>query len=217
MRTFLALPVVYSKELPSEFGDDVRFSEALVELFLWEFTQEGDVVFDPFAGFGTTLVVAERMGRVPVGLELDPRHAAYARSLLRHPDSLREGDARQLASYQLPLFDLSLTSPPFMGRGDIEDPLAAYTVPGAGYEAYLWDLQDIYRQVSQLMKPNARVILEVMNLKRPDQITTLAWDVASAIGEVLRFEGEIIIGCEGVGGCGYGYDHSYCLVFSRRD
>jgi len=217
MRTFVILPVVAAKELPLECGCDVRFSEALVELFLREFTQEGDVVFDPFAGFGTTLVVAERMGRVPVGLELDPRHATYARSLLRHPDSLLEGDARQLASYQLPLFDLSLTSPPFMGRGDVEDPLAAYAVPGAGYEAYLQGLQDIYRQVSQLMKPNARVILEVANLKRPDQITTLAWDVASAIGEVMHFEGEIVIGWEGAGSYGYGYDHSYCLVFSRRD
>ena len=67
------------------------------------------------------------------------------------------------------------------------------------------------------MKPNARAILEVANLKRPDQITTLAWDAASAIGEVLHFQGEIIIGWEGAGGYGYGYDHSYCLLFSRHD
>ena len=214
MRTFVTLPLVPAKELPSEFRFEVRFSEALVELLLREFTQEGDVVFDPFAGLGTTLVVAERMGRVPIGLELDSRHASYARSLLHHPDSLIEGDSRQLASYQLPLFDLSLTSPPFMCRGDVEDPLVAYTVPSAGYGQYLQGLQNIYRQVSRLMKPNARAILEVGNLKRPDQVTTLAWDVAAAIGEVMRFEGEIVIGWEG--SYGYGYDHSYCLVFSRR-
>jgi len=185
-----------------------------VELLLREFTQEGDVVFDPFAGFGTTLVVAERMGRVPVGIELDSRHAAYARSLLHRPGSLIEGDSRQLASYHLPPFDLSLTSPPFICRGDAENPLAAYTVPGAGYEQYLQCLQDIYRQVSGLMKPNARAIIEVANLKRPGQVTTLAWDVARAIAEVMRFEGETVIGWER--SYGYGYDHSYCLVFSRH-
>jgi hypothetical protein len=214
MRTFITLPTVPAKELPSEFRFDVRSSEALVELLLREFTQEGDVVFDPFAGFGTTLVVAERMGRVPVGIELNSRHAAYARSLLHRPGSLIEGDSRQLASYQLPLFDLSLTSPPFMCRGDAEDPLAAYAGPGAGYEQYLQGLQDIYRQVSGLMKPNARAILEVANLKRPGQVTTLAWDVAGAIGEVMHFEGEIVIG--GQGSSAYGYDHSYCLVFSSH-
>ena len=213
MRTFVTLPLVPDRALPPEFAFDTRFPEVLVELVLREFTREGDVVFDPFAGFGTTLIVAERMGRRPVGIELDPRHAAYARARLRHPDCLIEGDARQLASYQLPPFDLSLTSPPFTCRGDVEDPLAAYGAPGAGYETYLRGLQDIYRQVCGLMKPGSRAILEVANLKRNDQITTLAWDVGAAIGGVLHFEGEIIIGWEAP--YGHGYDHSYCLVFSR--
>ncbi len=212
MRTFLTLPSVPQEPLPPEFAFDVRSSEALVQLLLAEFTREGDVVLDPFAGFGTTLVVAERMGRVPVGLELDPRVAAYARSLLRRPEALIEGDARRLRDYGLPRFDFSFTSPPFMCRGDVEDPLAAYAVPGAGYEAYLRGLQDIYRQVRGFMKPDARVVLEVMNLKRPEGVTTLAFDAAAAVGEVLRFEGEIVI----LSG-GYGYDHSYCLVFTKGD
>jgi SAM-dependent methyltransferase len=213
MRTFLTLPSVPQEPLPPEFADDdVRFSEALVELLLGEFTREGDVVLDPFAGFGTTLVVAEQMGRVPVGLELSPRVAAYARSLLRHPEALIEGDARRLRDYGLPRFDFSLTSPPFMCRGDTEDPLAAYAVPGAGYEAYLRGLQDIYRQVRQLMKPDARVILEVADQERDGQVTTLVPDVAAAIGGVLHFEGEIVVTSDGPGDDGYD-----CLVFSKGD
>jgi SAM-dependent methyltransferase len=215
MRTFLTLPCVPSDPLPPEFAFDVRSSEALVESLLEEYTREGDIVLDPFAGFGTTLVVAERMGRVPVGLELDPRVAAYARSLLQRPEGLIEGDARRLSCYGLPPFDFSFTSPPFMCRGDREDPLAAYAVPDAGYEAYLRGLQDIYRQVRQLMKPDAHVVLEVANLKQGGQVTTLAWDVAAAIGEVLHFEGEIVVGCDRP--CGCGCDHSYCLVFTKGD
>jgi tRNA G10 N-methylase Trm11 len=209
MRTFLTLPSVPQEPLPSEFAFDVRSSEALVELLLEEFTREGDVVLDPFAGFGTTLVVAERMGRVPVGLELDPRVAAYARTLLRRPEALIEGDARRLRDYGLSRLDFSLTSPPFMRRGDVEDPLAAYAVPGAGYEAYLRGLQDIYRQVRQLMKPDAHVVLEVADQERDGQVTLLVRDVAAAIGEVLHSEGEIVIV--------EGDDHSYCLVFTKGE
>ena len=59
MKTYLHLSNIQSTELPRQFqNDDVRFSEQLVEYFLEHFTQMGDVVFDPFASFGTTLLVA---------------------------------------------------------------------------------------------------------------------------------------------------------------
>jgi DNA methylase len=38
--------------------DDVRYPEALVEAFLTEYAEPGDVVLDPFAGLGTSLIVA---------------------------------------------------------------------------------------------------------------------------------------------------------------
>jgi hypothetical protein len=45
-------------------------------------------------------------------------------------------------------------------------------------------------------------------------VTPLAWDVARALSSVLRFEGETVIGWDNYR---YGYDHSYCLVFSAPD
>ncbi|MGD0072808.1 MAG: DNA methyltransferase [Candidatus Binataceae bacterium] len=38
----------------------------------------GDVVYDPFAGSGTTLVAAQQLGRVGFGCEIDPGYAAVA-------------------------------------------------------------------------------------------------------------------------------------------
>ena len=85
-------------ELPTEFrDDDVRYSESLVEHFLRGFTHEGDFVFDPFAGYGTTLLVAEQMGRIAHGVEFDVRRVQYVRSKLQHPENLIHGDSRQLA------------------------------------------------------------------------------------------------------------------------
>ena len=214
MKTYVMLSSGPEPELPPEFlGPDVRYPPSLVEHFLTRFTAEGDTVFDPFAGFGTTLLVAEAMGRVARGVEFDERRFRYARSRLKRPDGLISGDARRLADYDLPPFDLSLTSPPYMGRNDRDDPFTNYSMPGKGYDGYLRDLRTIYARMGLLMNPGARVVIEVANLKRGDGVTTLAWDVAASVSDVLDFEGEIVIAWEDE--YGYGYDHSYCLVFGQ--
>lgn len=41
-------------------------------------TKKGDTVLDPFMGSGTTLLVAEQLGRDSVGIELNPEYAAMA-------------------------------------------------------------------------------------------------------------------------------------------
>ena len=204
----------HTAELPPAFQhDDVRFSDNLVRHFLQHFTQERDIVLDPFAGFGTTLMVAEAMGRIPYGIEWDAQRANYIRSQLRHPDHIIHGDAQQLNTYGLPAFDFSITSPPYMRKNDTEDPLTGYALEGRGYSAYLQDLRGIYLQMAQLMKDHAHVVIEVANLKAPDSVTRLAWDIADVVSEVLHFEGEVVIGWDTYG---YGYDHSYCLVFTSR-
>jgi DNA modification methylase len=50
----------------------------------------GNLVLDPFAGSGTTLVVAKKLGRQWIGLELSPNYAARAQARL---EGVREGDA----------------------------------------------------------------------------------------------------------------------------
>jgi DNA modification methylase len=212
MKTYLSLKLSHSEELPAAFkDDDVRYPESLVEHFLKEFTRAGDTVLDPFAGYGTTLFVAERMGRIPYGIELVAEKVQYARGRLSRPEALIQGDARFLADIQLPPMDFSLTSPPYMNKGDPEDPFTAYRSTNNGYAGYLRDIRGIYKQLRGRMKPAGKVVLEIANLKLNGQVTTLAWDVAREVSKVLRFEGEVVVCWDRYG---YGYDHSYCLVYS---
>ena len=47
---------------------------ALVADAIMDCSTRGDIVLDPFLGSGTTLMAAERTGRVCYGMELDPRY-----------------------------------------------------------------------------------------------------------------------------------------------
>ncbi|QCI80352.1 site-specific DNA-methyltransferase [Hankyongella ginsenosidimutans] len=41
-------------------------------------TRRGEAVFDPFLGSGTTLIAAEKTGRIAFGLDLDPLYVDLA-------------------------------------------------------------------------------------------------------------------------------------------
>jgi hypothetical protein len=90
-------------------------------------------------------------------------------------------------------------------------------------EAYLTDVRDAFDQLRDLAAPDATLLVDVSNVEYVGDVTTLAWDVADAVAESFHFEGEVMVGWEGeeqderdVGSYGYGYDHSYCLVFGTE-
>jgi DNA modification methylase len=71
-------------------------------------TAKGDLVLDPFLGSGTTIMAAEKIGRIAYGLEIEPayvdvsirRSQAYTKS-----EAILEGDGRtfdEIAAERLP-------------------------------------------------------------------------------------------------------------------
>jgi DNA modification methylase len=53
------------------------FPEELVERIIKLATDPGDVVLDPFAGVGSTLAVAEKLNRKPIGFEINETYIDY--------------------------------------------------------------------------------------------------------------------------------------------
>jgi DNA modification methylase len=106
-----------------------KFPETLAQEFIEFFTKRGQVVLDPMAGTGSSLVAALRSGRNSFGIELNPEYAAIARQVIE--DEIREldigaanlhakmitGDAARAAELaaenDIPLIDYVLTSPPY--------------------------------------------------------------------------------------------------------
>jgi modification methylase len=107
---------------------------ALARRIVDEYSEAGDLVVDPMAGAGTTLVEAAHLGRRAIGVELEPRWVGLTRRNLRHtlpPDRRRlarivRGDARRLPvliGSAAGRIDLVVVSPPFAcDAGTIDKP-----------------------------------------------------------------------------------------------
>ena len=213
VQTWLQFPRGNRTELPSRFRhEDVRASENMLEFWINKFSEPGQIVFDPFAGFGTTLLVAEELGRTGYGIEYSKPKADYVQGLLAQPEHLIHGDSRNLSEYDIPPVDLCLTSPPYTNESDTENPFVDYRQKGFDYSSYLQGMGHIFSQVAAKMKPSGHLVIEASNLKKNGQVTTLAWDIAREVSRIFHYEGETVICWDRYG---YGYNHSYCLVFSK--
>jgi hypothetical protein len=120
--------------------------------------------FDPFAGLGTTLFVAEEMRRIPFGIEHDARRHQWVAGQLKNWANLKYGDSAKLSSDRLPRMDFSMTSPPFMPRHHRRNPLCAGNPAGAGYDRYFDGIRHIYRQLARIMKRAGRIVVQADNL-----------------------------------------------------
>lgn len=67
----------------SNRGHSATFPRELPQWFIRLFTEEGDVVLDPFMGSGTTAVASIALGRRVVGVELNRKYAKVANNAMR--------------------------------------------------------------------------------------------------------------------------------------
>jgi len=69
----------------SAYGHPAIFPEALARDHVLSWSNEGDIVLDPFSGSGTTAKMAKHNGRRYIGIEVNPEYVAISEKRLRFP------------------------------------------------------------------------------------------------------------------------------------
>lgn len=77
------IPNVKSNHPEKEAAHPCQFPNELVERCVLALSDPGDIVIDPFAGTGTTVICAELHKRVGIGIEIDKDYAESAADRLR--------------------------------------------------------------------------------------------------------------------------------------
>lgn len=209
--SFITLPFKHERDAPHFETNFIKSPESLARWVLKEFTKKGDKVFDPFSGLGTTLFVAEEMGRTPFGVEAEESRHQWVAGQLENWMHLVHGDSAKSANYGFPKMDFCFTSPPYMQVNHQWNPLYAGDPKHAGYEKYLKRMGIIFAAVAKVMKKNAYVVIQVDNL--PGKIyTPLVRDLSLVVSKHLRLDGEITVAWKNPQKA---YLHSQCLVFKN--
>jgi DNA modification methylase len=201
------------RELTDPVSEEVHFPEALVRAVVEEFSAIGDTVLDPFAGYGTTLVVSEAMGRSAIGVELLPRRADTTRRRLGPSSTIHVADARRLDELALGTIDLCLTSPPYMSAVDHpQNTLTAYTTMDGSYPTYLAELTNVFVTVISHLRVGGHLVINAANIRTGNVVTTLAWDIAHALKPYAAFRGETYLRWDRPPAM---FSGDYCMVFQK--
>lgn len=175
-------------ERPTGADEDVHMLASIVDAAIERYSEVGDLVIDPFAGFGTTLERATALGRSALGIELLPERVEHART--QTPDALViEGDARELVrllqhhtkdaaqSMRVPHAQLVLSSPPYMTRNaHPANPLTAYVEDTGDYERYLAELSWVAAQCAHVLRDEGYLVWNVANIQFEGEVTNLIAD-----------------------------------------
>jgi DNA modification methylase len=203
-------------ERPEGTSDDIHFTEALAASVIGYASEPGDLVLDPFVGYGTTVAVAERMGRRGIGIELIQDHFEIARRRSGGRGRVIFGDARELSRLVNEPVDLVLTSPPYMPAADHpQNPLTGYATDDGDYALYLSELGAIFRQAATLLRPGGQLVVNVANVIATDgRVTPLASDLAEVIDEHVPLLGVTTLEWDVPPS---GLDGDYLLWFARQE
>ena len=205
---------------PGVLAHPAKFPETLAQEFIEFFTKKGERVLDPMAGTGSTLIAALRAGRHSYGVELNPRYAEAAQTIIDEERARLGGataqldsellcaDASKIGELALPKVHYVLTSPPYWDMLHARGAKTQKTRRGSlaldvvysddprdlgnvhDYEAFLQRLVLIYADLKPFLFDRAYLTIIVKNVKKGGRIFPLAWDLGRELGRIYSLKDE---------------------------
>ncbi len=159
--------------------------------FVRDYSRPGETVFDPFCGFGTTLLAAALEGRAGMGMEIEADRATLARERLQ-----RHGVDARIARGALPRtkiserIDLCLTSVPYFGcRWNSHQSLATHAVDqlydAPYFAAYLAGMRAVFHAVREALPEDGYCIAMAENVRIGGRTLPVAWELARILDSLF--------------------------------
>jgi len=193
---YITLPYALERDAPPFEGNDIKSPESLSRWVIENHSQKDGKVFDPFVGLGTTMFMAEEMGRTPYGIEAEEQKFEWVAGQLEHWMNMICDDAFNVSKYDLPKMDLITTCPPFMKRTNQGNPLYGGDPKHAGYDKYIRRMGRIFEKLTPIMKKNTPLIIQLNNIKDKRGFTPLIHDIANALNKHFIQTDETIVQVE---------------------
>ncbi|HAN18282.1 MAG: hypothetical protein A2X13_04735 [Bacteroidetes bacterium GWC2_33_15] len=197
----------------TEILHPAKYPEDLAEMHIKAFTKEGENVFDPMSGTGSTQIAALMLNRNAYGTELSQFFCNIANERCKN---LKSGnnksseykilcqDARKIKPKNFPLIDYIITSPPYWDMLNMKgaENQAKRIKNGlqlnysenmedlgntSDYNQFLSDLTNIYFNLILILKPGGYITIVVKNIKKKGNNYPFAWDLA------LRLQKKLIL------------------------
>jgi modification methylase len=208
--------------LPAVTAHPGKMLPELARRIVGEYSTPRQLVVDPLAGIGTTIVEAALLGRRAIGVELEARWVALAEENLDHMldtdrrplAEVRQGDARRLPELlgdAAGKVDLIVTSPPYACDAGVIDKQAwlaggrlcppdtlNYSTDRANLghargTAYAEAMAEIYAACHAVLRPGGRLVVVTKNTRRKGRTQDLAGlTVALATAAGFSYLGHVI-------------------------
>jgi DNA modification methylase len=189
----------------------VALCKRLIELF----SKESDLILDPFAGSGSTLIAASDLGRNSIGVELSPQFVKLYETRLNQSNMFDDssgvscqmitGDARDLQKYLKPRsVTLTITSPPYWDilnqRRTADGKVIRHYGNEAGdlgakrsYVSFIKELTSVFELVHIVTKPGGYCCVIVMDIRKGKKFYPFHIDVVSLMSGIGFELDDIII------------------------
>lgn len=192
----------------------IGLASRLIQAFT---NEQGRLVFDPFAGVGSTLIAAKELGKDSIGIELSSEFASIATTRLNQGTlfdgnakaKVHNADSRDLRKYvSANSVDMVVTSPPYWDillekrTVDGKDPVA-YSDLGTDlgnirdYEGFLLELRLIFEEVYHVMKPGSYCCIVVMDIRKKNRFYPYHMDISLFMRKIGFILDDIIIWTRG--------------------